>query len=154
MTEAMVEKVLDEAATVNEVRFTLPSLPVTVNSLYQIRWSTREVFLRPECYRWKSESKRYVPRFKVGEGSSVQVHATYHYPFLYKNGKPRVFDVANLLKLTIDTVAEKCGLNDFLVRGGSWDAVDSTDEKVVVVLRELLPAPLASLSTPPRRTTT
>lgn len=123
---------------VNQVRFTLPSLPVSVNSLYQIRYSTKEVFLRPECSTWKSESKKYIPRFKVGEGSSVAIHTIYHFPFHYRNGKPRVFDVANLLKLTIDTIAEKCGFNDFLVRRGSWDAVDSVDEKVEVVLREVM----------------
>jgi hypothetical protein len=121
----------------NEVRFTLPSLPVSVNSLYSIRYSTREVFLKPECSRWKSESKKYVSRFKPTAGASVEIHATYYYPFHYRNGKPRVFDVANLLKLTIDCIAEKCGFNDFLVRRGSWDAVDSPDEKVEVVLREL-----------------
>lgn len=122
---------------VNEVRFTLPSLPISVNSLYQIRYSTREVFLRPECSRWKSEAKGHVPRFKVSEGASVVIHATYHYPFHYRNGKPRVFDVANLLKLTIDTIAERCGFNDFLVRGGSWNAVDSINERVEVVMREI-----------------
>jgi hypothetical protein len=143
-----------EAVTANEVRFTLPSLPVTVNSLYQIRYSTREVFLRPECYRWKSESKRYVPRFKVAQDSSVEIHATYHFPFHYKNGKPRVFDVANLLKLTIDTIAEKCGFNDFLVRAGSWDAVDSTEEKVEVVVRERVMVKTMTATTATTATTT
>jgi hypothetical protein len=125
-------------ATVNEVRFTLPSLPVTVNSLYQIRYATREVFLRPECYRWKSESKRYVPRFKVGDGSSVRVDLVFYFPFHYRNGKPRIFDAPNLIKLTIDTIAEKCGFNDYRVRVGSWDSVDSMNEKVEVVLREVV----------------
>lgn len=131
---------MDQATVVeiNEVRFTLPSLPVSVNSLYQIRYSTREVFMRPECYRWKSDSKSHVPRFKIAAGSSVAIHAVYHFPFHYRNGKPRVFDVANLLKLTIDCIAEKCGFNDFLVRDGSWSAVDSVSEKVEIVLREVV----------------
>ena len=129
--------------TINEVRFTLPSLPVTVNSLYQIRYSTKEVFLRPECYRWKTDSKQHIPRFRIADGSSVEIHATYYYPFHYRNGKPRVFDVANLLKLTIDTVAEKAGFNDFLVRRGTWDAVDSISERVEIVLREV---PMAQLT--------
>ena len=125
--------------TVNEVRFTLPSLPVTVNSLYQIRWTTREVFLRPECYRWKSESKGHVPRFKLSSGeSSVRIDLVFHFPFHYRNGKPRVFDAPNLIKLTVDTIAEKCGFNDYRVRLGSWDSVDSVNEKVEVVLREVV----------------
>jgi len=140
MTEAMAGEVVTGTgiATTNEVRFTLPSLPITVNSLYQIIYSQRRVELKPECYRWKSESKKHVPRFKIAEGSSVRVDLVFYYPFHYRNGKPRVFDVANLLKLTIDTIAEKCGFNDFLVRGGSWGAVDSRDEKVDVTLREVL----------------
>jgi hypothetical protein len=122
----------------NKVCFTLPSLPVTVNSLYQIIYSERRVELKPECRRWKSESKRYVPRFRIADGSSVRMDFTFHFPFHYRNGKPRVFDVANLLKLTIDTIAEKCGFNDFNVRLGSWDSVDSTDEKVEVGLTEVV----------------
>lgn len=125
---------------VNEVRFTLPSLPVSVNGLYQIRWTTREVFLKPECYQWKSESKKHVPRFKlVDMNSSVRADLTFHFPFHFRNGKPRIFDAPNLLKLTIDTIAEKCGFNDYRVRLGSWDSIDSTNEKVEVVLREVLP---------------
>lgn len=125
---------------VNEVRFTLPSLPVTMNSLYQIIYSQRRVELKPECYKWKSEAKRYVPRFKIANGSSVKMDFTFYFPFHYRNGKPRIFDVANLLKLTIDTIAEKCGFNDFNVRLGSWSSVDSVDEKVEVVLREVVAA--------------
>jgi hypothetical protein len=69
--------------------------------------------------------------------SSVRIDIVFHFPFHYRNGKPRIFDAPNLLKLTIDTIAEKCGFNDYRARLGSWDSVDSVDEKVEVVLREL-----------------
>ena len=149
MTEVMVEKVSEGAnggvgaattdrTPVNEVRFTLPSLPVTVNSLYQIRYSTREVFLRPECRRWKTDAKEHIPRFKLRTAlSSVRADIVFHFPFLYRNGKPRILDAPNLLKLTIDAIAEKCGFNDYRVRLGSWDSVDSMDEKVEVRLLEI-----------------
>lgn len=129
----------EPAATVevNEVRFTLPSLPVSVNSLYQIIYSQRRVELKPECRLWKSEAKGHVPRFKVGNESSVSMDIVFHFPFHYRNGKPRIFDVANLLKLTIDTIAEKCGFNDYRVRLGSWASVNSANEKVEVILREV-----------------
>lgn len=126
--------------TLSEVRFTLPSLPLSVNSLYQIIYSQRRVELKPDCLRWKSEAKKLVPRFCPINGASVRVDATFHFPFHYKNGKPRVFDSANLLKLLIDCVAEKCGFDDFVVRYGSWSSVDSVDEKVEVVLREVVAA--------------
>lgn len=122
----------------NEVAFTLPSLPVTMNSLYQIIYSQKRVELKPECRLWKTEAKSHVPRFRISDGSSVRIDFVFHFPFRYRNGKPRIFDVANLLKLSIDTIAEKCGFNDFNVRLGSWSSVDSVNEKVEVTLREIV----------------
>lgn len=119
------------------VRFTIPSLPPSINGLYQIIYAQRRVELKPEARRWKSDSKAHVPRLQVREGSLVSVDATFYYCFYYANGKPRVFDAANLLKLMIDCIAEKCGFNDCLVRHGSWSSVDTKDEKVEVTLREI-----------------
>jgi hypothetical protein len=119
-------------------RFTIPSLPPSVNALYQIIYSQKRVELHPEARRWKSSAKEHVVRFTPRQGALVAVDVTFHYRFYYQNGKPRVFDAANLLKLLIDCVAEKCGFNDCLVRHGSWSSVDSPDEKVEVVLREVV----------------
>lgn len=120
------------------VRFTIPSLPPSVNALYQIIYSQRRVELKPECLRWKSSTKEHVPRFTPREGMLVSIDATFYYRFHYANGKPRVFDAANLLKLMIDCIAEKCGFNDCLVRHGSWGSVDSVSERVEVVLSEVI----------------
>lgn len=119
------------------VSFTIPSLPPSVNALYQIIYSQRRVELKPEARRWKSESKKYVVGFRPKNGSLVAVDATFHYRFHTANGNQRVFDAPNLLKLLIDCIAEKIGINDCLVRHGSWTSVDSTDERVEVVLREV-----------------
>ena len=121
-----------------EYRFTIPSFPQSMNALYQIIFSQRRVELKPEAYRWKSESKKYIVGFRPREGALITVDVTFHYRFEYLNGKPRIFDAANLLKLLIDCIAEKCGFNDCLVRHGSWTSVDSPDEKVEVMLREVL----------------
>jgi len=118
-------------------RFTIPSLPPSVNALYQIIYSQKRVELHPEARRWKSSAKEHVPRFSPSVGSLVAVDATFYYRFHYNNGKPRVFDAANLLKLLIDCVAEKCGFNDCLVRHGSWSSINSDVERVEVVLREV-----------------
>jgi hypothetical protein len=121
------------------VKFTVPSLPPTVNSLYQIIYAQRRVELRPDCLRWKSDAKRsYIPRFQLREGRLVAVEATFYYRFTYANRKPRVFDAANLLKLLLDAIAERCGFNDMFIRYGSWSSVDSTNERVEVVLREVV----------------
>lgn len=117
--------------------FTIPSLPPSVNALYQIIYSQRRVELKPECRRWKSESKEYVPRIQVREGLLLSVDATFYYRLNYANGKPRVFDAANLLKILIDCIAEKCGFNDCLVRHGSWTSIDDVNERVEVQLTEV-----------------
>ena len=121
-----------------QLRFTIPSLPPSMNSLYYIIYSQRKVELRPEARKWKSDAKGYVPRFQPENKLLVAVDTTFYYPFHYANGKPRIFDAPNLLKLLIDAVAEKCGFNDCLVRYGSWWSVDSRDERVEVVLREVV----------------
>lgn len=127
-----------ERVGINEVSFTLPSLPLSHNSLYQILYSQRRVELKPEARQWKSEAKAYVPRFQLLlSSSSIEIICAFHYPFNYGNGRPRKFDASNLLKLTIDTIAEKIGYDDNLFRFGQWSAVDSKDEKVEVKLREI-----------------
>ena len=120
-----------------ERRFTIPSLPPSMNALYQIIYSQKRVELHPEARRWKSSAKEHVVRFMPRKGALVGIDATFYYRFYYQNQKPRVFDAANLLKLLIDCIAEKCGFNDCLVRHGSWSSVDSGDEKVEIVLREI-----------------
>lgn len=126
-----------DSSAVAVVRFTIPSLPPSVNSLYQIIYSQRRVELKPEARRWKSDSKGHVPRFTPRKGKLVAVDATFYYRFHYANGKVRVFDAANLLKLMIDCIAEKCGFNDCLVREGSWNSVDDSRERVEITLREV-----------------
>lgn len=127
-----------ERVGINEVSFTLPSLPLSHNSLYTIIFSQRRVELCTAARQWKSQSKAYVPRFRLLLPlSSIEIVCTFHYPFNYSNGRPRKFDASNLLKLTIDTIAEKIGYDDNLFRFGQWSAIDSHDEKVEVKLREI-----------------
>lgn len=122
---------------INQVRFVLPSLPNSVNSIYQIIYSQRRIELKGECRTWKTKAKQIVPQFTISEGSTVCLDTVFHFPFCYKNGKPRIFDPSNLLKLLQDAVAERCGFNDFLVRSGSWKSIDDSSEYVVVTLTEI-----------------
>lgn len=124
-------------AETREVRFVIPSLPPSVNSLYEIRWRTKEVNLRPEARQWKSSSKQYVPRFVIAPESLLRIDFVFHYPYLYANGKLRVFDSANLIKLAVDCICEQLGVNDSRVKAGSWDSVDEEKEFVEVVLTEI-----------------
>lgn len=112
------------------VTFVLPSLPPSVNSLYQIIYNQRRVELKPEYRRYKNDMKQYVPRFD--ECSEMRIDFEFNFNF-----KKRRFDAANLCKLTIDLICEKLGVNDKVVRHGSWYSVDSEKEFVQVTLTEV-----------------
>lgn len=129
-------KAIDSKGKVNSVRFTLPSMPVSVNSLYQIIYSQRRVELKPEARRWKTEAKGRMPQWEHSHNALIQVDAIFEYPRFYKNGKPRIHDVSNLLKLLIDAIAEKYGFDDCFVWAGSWSSRDSKDERVIVTVSE------------------
>lgn len=124
-------------ATEEGVRFVIPSLPPSVNSLYNVIFHLRKVELKPEARRWKSSSKAYVPRFKVADTSTLRIDFIFHYPYLYANGKLRVFDSPNLIKLAVDCICEQLGVNDSRVKCGSWDSVDEEREFVEVKLSEV-----------------
>jgi hypothetical protein len=126
------------AVAVNEVRFTIPLAFPSVNALHQIIYSQRRVELKPEVRRWKNDAKDHVPRFRLQSQSSLlRADVIFHYPFYYANGKLREFDTHNAVKPLLDMIAEKLGFNDKRVKSGSWGSIDSVNEKIEVVLREL-----------------
>lgn len=120
------------------VQFVLPSLPMSINSLYQIIYSQRKVELKPECRTWKTKAKQYVPKFSVDDESVIRLDVAFSYPWRHKNGRLRKFDSQNLLKLLIDAVSEKIGIDDSRIKAGSWQSLDSETEKVVVTLTEVM----------------
>lgn len=122
-----------------QLRFTIPSLPPSVNSLHQIIYAQRRVELKPEVRRWRTAAKEYVPRCRwSSESSLIRVDIIAYYRMFTSEGKLREFDTQNLLKPLIDLVAEKQGWNDKRAKTGSWDTVDSVNERVEVVLREVV----------------
>ena len=121
-----------------EVRFTIPLAFPSVNSLHQIIYSQRRVELKPEVRKWKNDAALFVPRIVLkSEQSIVRVDTVFHYPFFYNNGKLRIFDTHNAVKPLLDLIAAKAGFNDNRVKCGSWDSVDSVEEKVEIQLREI-----------------
>lgn len=116
-------------------RFTLPSIPSSVNALYQINFSQRKVFMNPEARLWKTQMKMMVPRIKASEVTHFfKIDRIYYYSFFTKNGKVRKLDTSNLDKLLLDTIAEKCGFDDSLVKFGDTESYNDTNERVDVVI--------------------
>lgn len=122
----------------NQITFTIPSLPPSINALYDIDYRRRRVELKPAARQWKSSSKEYVLRFTIAEDSMLAIDFVFHYSYYNGRGNLRIFDSANLTKLAIDCICEKLGVNDCRVKSGSWSSVDSEKEFVEVTLREIV----------------
>lgn len=78
-----------------------------------------------------------MPKFIIEPDVTIRIDFLFCYPFYHANGKPRVFDSANLIKLAQDSIAERYGFNDYRVRCGSWDSLDDENERVEIVLSQL-----------------
>lgn len=121
----------------NTTKFTLLSLPPSHNSLYQIIYAQRRVELKPAARMWKSDMKKYVKHFAIAPDSWLKIDLLFAYNYYHANGALRVFDSPNLIKLTIDCICEKLGINDARVKAGSWDSMDSDADVVDVTLTEI-----------------
>jgi Holliday junction resolvase RusA-like endonuclease len=113
------------------ISFKIPSVPPSVNSLYNVIFSMKKVEMKPEVRLWKTKSKFYVPAWKpesLTDTGILRFEATFHYPFYSKDAKMLTRDTHNMMKLLQDTVAEKVGINDKFIKEGSWQSRDSKEE--------------------------
>lgn len=128
-------------ASLNRVTFTLPLCPPSVNSLYSINYKAANpadrVSLKPECRRWKSDAKMYIPRFKIAEDSVLRVDRVYYYAWFTKSKTWAKRDAFNMDKLLFDMIAEKIGVDDRRFKEGNMVSVNSKVEKTVVTLTEI-----------------
>jgi len=134
---------VDGWKVIEEKRFLIPSLPPSVNAIYQILFSQRRVEMKPEVRAWKNSAKLFIPQITPLDDSYLfRLDAIFHYNFFFKNGKIRKFDSQNLLKVLCDAVAEKAGFRDELVKFGSWASIHNTEkEQVEVVVSQVKPEP-------------
>lgn len=121
----------------NSIRFCLPSMPVSVNGLYQIIYRERRVELKPEARRWKTEAKGHMPLWKHTPSVPVRVDVHMEFKRLTKGERVRTKDPANYLKLILDAVAERYGFNDCLIWAGSWTSANANKEQVTVIVTEM-----------------
>lgn len=125
----------------NSVTFTIPMVPPSCNSLYQVHYKepdpSRRVTLRPEARRWKQEGLAYIPRFRIADDSVLRVDRCYYYPWLTKKGSWAKRDSSNLDKLLMDLIAERIGRDDRVFKCGYMDSVNSPVERTVITLVEV-----------------
>lgn len=127
----------------NVISFELPSLPGSVNEIFELNRPDSGLprrRLKAEWAIWATKMMPHILAFTIEPMSIVQVDRWYHYPWFYKNGKWRVADVANMDKLLFDTLAKKLGINDLLFKQGWMGSRNAVDGKVVVRLTEILEA--------------
>ena len=120
-----------------ELIFSLPSLPPSMNSLYQIIYSQRRIEMKPEVRLWKSRAKGFIPVWPIAEGEELDLEFRMEGNWLYKNGKPKRMDVQNLLKVVIDALCEKWGVDDSRVREIRAVRVQGEMERVVIAARRV-----------------
>lgn len=123
--------------TVNSVSFCLPSMPISVNQLYEVWWQTREVKKTRDYRTWATEAKGHMPPFKLRSKTSlICVNAMFFYNFYRSNGGFRKFDTHNLMKALIDTIASRYGFDDERVKRCPIDSRHSKDEQAIVTVSE------------------
>lgn len=126
----------------SSVSFKIPSIPPSVNSLYNVIFSLKKVELKPDCLSWKSKAKTFMPPFKSsGESVSgmLKVDMKFSYPLYHKNLKVRRIDTPNMMKLLLDAISERYGIDDKFMKFGSfvWSTTDSDAEAVEVTVNEM-----------------
>jgi len=130
----------EQTAGGNEVRFVLPSLPGSVNEIYELNRPDSGLprrRLKAEWAIWATRMMTHILPFSIQPMSIVRVDRWYFYPWFYKNKKWRVADVANMDKLLFDTLSKKLAINDLLFKQGWMGSRDATSGRVVVRLREI-----------------
>lgn len=129
-----------DTGVVNTVRFTLPSLPGSLNVLYELNAPNSGLprkRLKGEWALWVSRAIPFVPAFRIQTNSILRVDRKYFLPWFYKNGNWRKVDVVNLDALLFNLVTRKVGIDDMMIKQGFMDSVDSTENKVEIVMTEI-----------------
>lgn len=116
------------------VEFVIPGFPASMNAVYNILFAQRRVELKPDVRRWKTTAKLFMPPLPEGWGErgadgkadcKYGVKLEFYGLWLCKNGNVRRVDVSNLLKVTLDAIAERYGFDD--ARIWEWEARKKED---------------------------
>lgn len=119
------------------IRFRIPGLPPSINSIYQIIYAQRRVELKPEVRLYKSRAKQYVPRWVVAPMQPLKMELKFYAQWFFKNSAFRKLDLQNLIKVVVDAVAEKQGWCDSQVWEFEASKIQSDEEYIAVTLTKL-----------------
>lgn len=134
---------MDVGASANTVRFTLPSLPGSLNDIFELNRHDSGLprkRLKGEWALWVTRMSPYIPLFTVQPNSILRVDRCYYLPWFTGKGTWRRVDVVNMDALLFNLVTRKVGIDDLYVKQGYMDSRDSPENKVEVVLTEVTEA--------------
>ncbi|MBU2052539.1 RusA family crossover junction endodeoxyribonuclease [Patescibacteria group bacterium] len=118
--------------------FRLPSPPPSVNSMYQINFSRKQTYMKPEVRTYKTMMKLYVPKFNVGETDKVSISVRVHQDWFHKCGSFKKQDCQNMQKVLVDLISEKQGWEDQQVWEFSIKKVQDKNSSFVEVEESIL----------------
>lgn len=127
----------------NTVSFVLPSLPGSLNDLYELNRHDSGLprkRLKAEWSLWCSRMAVHVPPFKMQPDSVLRVDRCYFHSWFYLNKKWRKVDVVNMDALLFNLVSRKIGIDDSLVKMGMLESRNSPTNKVAIALTEITKA--------------
>jgi len=113
--------------------FKIPSLPPSMNSIYNVFFHMKRVELKPEVRLFKTNAKAFIPPFEIEKKDKLALYMAVHADWYFRNGKFKKIDVSNMVKVVQDLICEKLGCDDAQV----WEtrACKVQDKKNVVHIR-------------------
>lgn len=122
------------------VKFTIPFLPISCNSLYGIssKRGRVQVFLKGEARSFKEKAKLFMPMRTVSPSYLFKLEIKVMAPWHTENGHVKKQDIQNLEKILIDAISEKYEFNDSRIWIKYCEKVESEKEEVEVRLSYLI----------------
>lgn len=95
--------------------FKVNGLPTSYNRAFQIIWGLKECHLSPEAHAYKNRVKMSMPPVEFTDGL-LRIDIAYYYNWYCKNKKLKKIDTANCDKILIDSVCERLGCDDSVIK--------------------------------------
>lgn len=125
---------------VNKAHFELPSLPGSLNEIYELNRHDSGLprkRLKATWSLWITRMLPYIPAFSIAETSVLRVDRIYYFPWFTSKGTWRRVDAVNFDALLFNLVTRKIGVDDSLVKYGWMSSRNSQENKVQVTLTEV-----------------
>ena len=92
--------------------------------------------LKPEVRLFKSQAKMFVPHMDLDVSKKWFIDMHVYKDWFYKNGNLRKEDVQNMLKVVVDLVSEKLGIDDSVFWEARARKVQSDEQYMMITVGE------------------